>query len=155
MRFVSSSGFSCILSVMLHGFTGRKKGHQKNKLPDSITVTCAKKVLQWHLSMLYLVHWYSLNNHIQTLEKNTLLLPCQQSGICSKGSSQEFLSLGFNLYHRVKEVKTEVEMSGQTVWDCWAEGMKKMLGKRCLTGIKVKIIYEQHQHFFFQIKLAD
>lgn len=49
-------------------------------------------------------------------------------------------------------MKTEVEMSGQTVWDCWAEGMEIMLGKRCLTGIKVKIIYEQHQHFFFPSK---
>lgn len=67
---MSSSGFSCILSVMLRGFTRRKKGPKKNKLHDRITVTCAKKVLQWHLSMLYLVHWFSLKSHIQILYSN-------------------------------------------------------------------------------------
>lgn len=114
------------------------KGHKKNKLHDNITVICAKKILQWHLAMLYLVNCFSSKKHIQILGKIMLILPCLQSGFCRKGPSQSFWTLGFNLYQGVKEMETEVEMSGQTIWDPWGERMEIMMGKKCLTGIKVK-----------------
>lgn len=119
----------------------RNEGPQKEQNfahKDSITVICAKKVLQWHLAMLYLVYCFTLKKHIQILGKNMFILPCLQSGFRSKGPSQSFWTLGFNLYERVKKVETEVEMSGQTVWDPWAEGMEIIMGKKCLTAIKVK-----------------
>lgn len=51
-------------------------------------------------------------------------------------------------------METEVEMSGQNVWDPWAEGMEIMMGKKCLTANKSRLIHEQHQNCFFQIKLT-
>lgn len=33
---------------------------------------------------------------------------------------------------------TEVEKSGQTVWDPWAEGMEIIIGEKCLIGMNVK-----------------
>lgn len=109
------SSFHCKCNVTLVCWKKEMKDPKKNKSSDNITAICVKKWLLWHLAILYLVYCFSLKKHIQILGKNMLILPCLQPGFCSKGSSQSFWALGFNLYPGVKEVETEIEMCQDTL----------------------------------------